>query len=236
MRFFIIILAIINIFYSSISQATKKEPVIVTDSKSIDPYSMIKEGQLLLKDGDLITRLNQDPASYFIKNFNRHDKSYSHAGIVIIEKGYPFVYHIVNGEEAPDEKMRKDSLISFCNPRKNLAFGIYRYDFNTAEILNLKTILQKWYVKGVQFDGAFNLKTDNKMYCSEMISKSLLKATNNRIVTGTTTLTTAEAKYCSIYMRLPFAYTSNMQIVSIDNLYIHPYCSLIKKFDYNFFK
>lgn len=234
MRFFIIILAIINIFYSSISQATKKEPVIVTDSKSIDPYSMIKEGQLLLKDGDLVTRLNQDPASYFIKNFNRNDKSYSHAGIVIIEKGYPFVYHIVNGEEAPDEKMRKDSLNWFCNPRKNLAFGIYRYDFSTAEIIKLKTILHKWYVKGVRFDGAFNLKTDSKMYCSEMISKSLLKATNNRIVTGTTTLTTAEAKSCSIYMHLPFAYTSNMQIVSIDNLYIHPYCSLIKKFGYNF--
>ena len=91
MRIFIIILAIIGLFYSSITKATKKEPVIVTSSKSIDPYSMIKEGELLLKDGDIVTRLNQDPASYFIKNFNRNDKSYSHAGIVVIEKGYPFV-------------------------------------------------------------------------------------------------------------------------------------------------
>ncbi len=234
MRIFIIILAIIGLFYSSITKATKKEPVIVTSSKSIDPYSMIKEGELLLKDGDIVTRLNQDPASYFIKNFNRNDKSYSHAGIVVIEKGYPFVYHIVNGEESPDEKMRKDSLNWFCNPRKNLAFGIYRYNFSTAEIINLKTILNKWYVKGLQFDRAFNLKTDYKMYCSEMISKLLLKATKNRIITGTTTLNSAEAKSCSIYMHLPLAYTSNMQIVSIDNLYIHSYCSLIKKFDYNF--
>src|SRR5687768_13423757 len=69
---------------------------------------MIEKGLSLLQEGDLVLRLNHDPASQFIKYFNRNDKSYSHAGIVLFENGYPYVYHIVNGEENPGEQIKKD--------------------------------------------------------------------------------------------------------------------------------
>ncbi|MES1215448.1 MAG: YiiX/YebB-like N1pC/P60 family cysteine hydrolase [Bacteroidota bacterium] len=231
-RNLILILILPYCFYSCMGNASNRESISVPAKEFPDPFTMINEGEALLKEGDLVVRLNQDPTSQFIKNFNRRDKSYSHAGIVLFENGYPYIFHIVNGEENPDEKMRKDSLKQFCNPRKNIAYGIFRYKMDAGEIKRLKVLIHKWYMKGVHFDQTFNFKTDDKMYCSEMISKALVRVTNNRISIETTKLTSTEAELFSAYAHLPFTYTSKLQIVSIDNLYTNPFCRLIKNYNY----
>lgn len=235
MRATLLILLISYSFYSGIGNSKNRESK-PAPGNYIDPYLLIQEGQALLKEGDLVARLNQDPTSRFIKDFNRHDKSYSHAGIVLYENGYPYIYHIVNGDENPDEKLRKDSLNRFCNPGRNAAYGIFRYDMSTDEIKRLKNLIHKWYAKKVRFDPTFNLKTNDKMYCSEMISKALGLATNKRLLTGTTKLTDTEAKLFSEYGHLPFAYTSKLSVVSIDDLYTNSFCHLIKKYNYGIYK
>jgi hypothetical protein len=197
-----------------------------------DAYKMIEEGQTKLEEGDLVVRLNEDPASRYIKNFNRYDKRYSHAGIVLFENGYPYIFHIVNGEENPGERLRKDSLKQFCSPRFNKAFGIFRYNMKPDEIRRLKDLIHCWYVKGIQFDAAFDLTTDDRMYCSEMVSKALASATNNRILIKATALTTAEAFAFSAYSHMPFLYTSKLKVIAIDDLYRNPFCHLIKNYDY----
>jgi Permuted papain-like amidase enzyme, YaeF/YiiX, C92 family len=232
MRIILIILLAAYGFYSCIIHASGPGPMIAAPKKYIDPFNMIGEGQSLLREGDLVVRLNQDPNSRYIKNFNRKDKSYSHAGIVLFEKGYPFIYHIVNGEENPGEKMRRDSLSHFADPRKNLAFGIFRYKLNDIEIKKIKALIRNWYKKGVRFDPEFDLDTDNKMYCSEMIMKALAKGTNNRIMAETTGLNGVESRVLSAYLQLPFSYTNNLRIVSIDNLYRNQYCEIIEKYNY----
>ncbi|HMK26945.1 MAG TPA: YiiX/YebB-like N1pC/P60 family cysteine hydrolase [Chitinophagaceae bacterium] len=232
MKAFILILLVSYSFYSCISHARKQESIPAVPAGYVDPSTLIHEGQALLKEGDLVVRLNQDPASQFIKNFNRQDKKYSHAGIVLFENGYPFIYHIVNGEENPDEKLRKDSLSWFCNPRKNLAYGIYRYELGKGEIKRLKALIHKWHAKGVQFDHGFDLKTDDKMYCSEMVRKALETVTDKRISIETTDLSITEAGVFSAYMHLPLTYTSKLKIVSIDNLYKTMSCKLIKEYNY----
>jgi len=232
MRTMISILLMSQVFYLCISNARDRWSTPVETSNYIDPYGMINEGEALLKEGDLVVRLNQDPISQFIKNFNRSDKNYSHAGIVLCDNGYPYIYHIVNGEESPDEKLRKDSLVRFCSPRKNLAYGIFRYDLRPNEIQSLKNILHNWFQKEVRFDSTFNLASDDKMYCSEMISKALIRASQKRISIGATKLTTIEAGIFSTHLHLPFSHTSKLRIVSIDNLYKNPYCSLVKEYDY----
>jgi hypothetical protein len=200
---------------------------------TISPYAMIENGESLLREGDLVVRLNRDPSSRFIKNFNRHDKSYSHSGIVLMEHGYPYVFHIIDGEENPGGKMRMDSLRWFGNPTKNIAYGIFRYDMTATEIKRLKEIVHTWFVNGVKFDNTFNLTSDDKLYCSEMISKALTEATAKRIGFEPTKLTTAEAALFSAYTHLPFSYTSHLSIVSIDELYVNPFCHLIKEYKYN---
>lgn len=218
--------------YSITKGFTNHQSSISPQKNYTDPYKMIEEGESLLKEGDLVVRLNQEPASRFIKNFNRHDKSYSHAGIVLFENGYPYVFHIVNGEENPDERLRKDSLKQFCSPRKNNAFGIFRYQLKPDQVKRLREVIHKWYTEKIRFDSAFDLNTNDRMYCSEMVSKALSVATNQKISIETTGLTTPEALVFSTYMHLPFSRTKDLKLVSIDDLYCNSFCHLIKRYSY----
>lgn len=196
-------------------------------------YNQISEAELMVKEGDLVLRNGQEFSSQYIKNFSRTDKSYSHAGLVFFKNGYPYVYHIVPGEENPDEKLRADSLKAFCNPRKNFGFAVYRYAMDTAEVAKFRDAVYQWYAQGVSFDSTFNLKTDDRMYCSEMIKKGLAKATAGRISLATTRTSKTEAKLFAAYFHAPLSYTTNLELVAIDNLFLHPACRLVRKFEFN---
>lgn len=236
MKYLIVLLFSYCTVYSITRNITKPKKFLVAETNSTGPYKMIAEGQILLKEGDLVVRLNRDPVSQFIKNFNRHDKSYSHSGIVLFENGYPYVFDIINGEENPGERIRKDSLKQFCSPGKNRAYGIFRYEMTQGEIKKLKSIIYKWDANGIQFDSLFNLNTDSRMYCSEMVSKALSSATNNRIRIKTTGLTITEALTFSAYTHLPFSYARRLKVISIDDLYTNSFCRLIKRYNYKMAK
>ncbi len=236
MKYLIVFLFSYCTLYSITRNIAKPKKFLVTQCTSTGPYKMITEGQTLLKEGDLVVRLNRDPVSQFIKNFNSHDKSYSHSGIVLFENGYPYVFHIINGEENPGERIRKDSLKQFCSPAKNMAYGIFRYEMTPCEIKKLKDTIYKWYANGIQFDSLFNLNTDSRMYCSEMVSKALASATNNRIRIKTTGLTISEALTFSAYTHLPFSYACRLKVISIDDLYTNSFCRLIKRYNYKMAK
>jgi hypothetical protein len=109
---------------------------------------------------------------------------------------------------------------------------MFRYEMRPAEIKKLKDIIYKWYAEGIEFDSLFNLNTDNRMYCSEMVSKALSSATNNRIRIKTTELTNTEALTFSAYTHLPFSYARSLKVIPIDNLYTNSFCRLIKRYNY----
>lgn len=207
------------------SSLTRTEPNAVNKA-----FAMIEQAQSLLQEGDLVLRLNHDPASQFIKYFNRIDKSYSHAGIVLFENGYPYVYHIVNGAENPGEQIKRDSLFRFCNPRKNFGFGIYRYNIDSAEVRKLKEVIHDCQKRKVQFDHSFNLSTDDHMYCSEMVAKALAKATGKRIAIESTQLTAIEAAALSSHAHLPMAVAKKLKMIAIDNLYMNTYCAPVFRY------
>ena len=193
----------------------------------------ILEGQQLLKDGDLVLRNGNEFSSQLIKNFSKTDKTYSHAGLVFFENGYPLVYHILPGDQNPDEKLRKDSLKTFCNPRKNFGFALYRYDLDSIQLARLKKTIHMWYQKGIKFDSLFNLESDDKMYCSEMIRKALQIATDGSLVLNSTRPTKQEADYYTNYLKLPASYIVRMNFIAIDNLFLHPKCRMIKRYEFD---
>ena len=232
MKHMLILLIIFYPFYLFIRHDARIHAETIAAITRLNPYGMIEDGQSRLKEGDLVVRMNRDPSSRFIKYFNHKDKNFSHSGIVLFEHGYPYVYHIINGEENPDQKMRMDSLRNFCSPRHNVAYGIYRYDMSADEISKLKTLVHEWYATGVRFDSLFSLQSDDRMYCSEMVGKAVMKATDKRIWIESIQLNTVEAGFLTAYSRLPISYTNNLPIIPIDALYINPFCRLIKKYDY----
>jgi len=130
-----------------------------------------------LKTGDLVMRTGNDVTSYMLCQLNQRNKTYSHCGLVMVEDGYPFVYHSIGGEDNPDERMRRDSARFFINPSNNLGFGIARFDLSPAQYDSLHAIVKRYYGRRPLFDMKFDLATDDKLYCAEFIYKAVAEAT-----------------------------------------------------------
>lgn len=162
----------------------------------------------LLHDGDLVVRTGRDITSQMLCRFNLHDQTYSHAGIVIIENGYPFVYHSIGGEDNPDAKIRRDSAFFWFSAIHNLGLGICHFDMNAEQINELKQVVRQYYKERRMFDMKFDLQTDDRLYCAEFV----YKAVNS---------TMKDNAYLQPVTRFGLRY------IAIDNLYLNPHTQLI---------
>ncbi len=127
----------------------------------------------LLKSGDIVLRRGLGADSYMLAEMNRTDKTYSHCGIVMVEGGYPFVYHSIGGEDNPDERLRRDSASFFFSPLHNTHAAIVRYSFSGEEVSRLGDVVRNYYRIKPRFDLKFDLSTDDVLYCSEFVYKSV---------------------------------------------------------------
>ncbi len=124
----------------------------------------------ILRSGDVLLRMGMGAQSQMLARMNRGNKDFSHCGIVVVENGYPFVYHCIGGEDNPDARMRRDSASVFLSQQNQLAFGVVRYPLDSAAI---KKQVLGWYHKHPRFDMQFDLATNDKLYCTEMVYKVL---------------------------------------------------------------
>lgn len=197
-----------NSFRASKTDAIVREQNVVAALDSISQYKKI------VKTGDLIVRTGVDFTSETMRLLSTKDKTYSHCGIASIEHDSLFVYHSIGGEWNPDQKLRRDPFIFFCNPYESKGFGIFRYKINHKENINLINVVHKLYDKKIMFDMHFDLATDDRMYCSEFVYKAIEQATNNKIVLPTTTI-------------------NNIKFIALDNLFINSFCTEIKRITFN---
>ena len=147
----------------------------------------IAETQALLSNGDIILRTGNDVISSLFAQLNTHDQTYSHCGITFFEKDKWVVYHSIGGEDNPNEKLRKDPLETFISSGHNLGYGVCHYPINSMQEHRLFKIVDSFYTNGVPFDMQFDLKTDDRLYCAEMVYKAFQKTFNhNKFFTTTT--------------------------------------------------
>ena len=180
--------------------------------KNIKALATIERSKKMIRQGDMILRTGNDFTSESLRRLSLNDKTYSHCGIASIENDTIFVYHSLGGEWNPDERLRKDPVELFCNPEENRGFAIFSFDFDIRQKRTLDSLLQSWYKKSIMFDMQFDLTTDDRMYCTELVSKAI-KITNTNISFATTTL-------------------NNFKFVSIDNLFLHKNCIEKQRFRY----
>ena len=133
----------------------------------------------LLRNGDLVLRTGADVISVMLRQMNLRDKTYSHCGIVMIEDGYPFIYHSIGGEDNPDERLRRDSAAFFFSPIYNERMGIARLDLTAEQIGQLDTIVRRYYTARIPFDLDFDMATDDKLYCAEFVYKAIHESTGD---------------------------------------------------------
>jgi hypothetical protein len=147
-----------------------------------------------LESGDLILRDSRGFFSQVFRKASQEQKLYSHSGIIMKDtvngKVKLFVYHCVGGEENVTNKMKRDPIEIFCTPESNYAFGIYKYDLPPDTKTKFVKEIRKYYKMGMEFDLELDLSTDDKMYCSEIIYKSLLAVTKTDTIEVDRTSTT----------------------------------------------
>jgi Permuted papain-like amidase enzyme, YaeF/YiiX, C92 family len=211
-----------------------KKPAALSDLLLNERWKVIKTVKDSIREGDLVLRCGNDFVSESLSDFSQKEKLYSHSGIAIMDNGTMYIYSNMAGDINPDEIMRRDAVDSFITPFRNIAVGIYRYDITTTELENLKNIIRKHYIDKLQFDMNFDLATDDKMYCAEMIAKSVEQATGRRIAFSKSLITPGlKEKYLKKLLQkkiIPSAKVADQrEYLALDNLYLNPHCREVKK-------
>ena len=210
------------LFFLMASCSDKKESSTTnTSNKNFAKHEMdidvdlkaISQAKQYIKQGDLILRTGRDFTSDVMRRVSLTDKTYSHCGIASFENDSLFVYHSIGGEWNPDQKLRRDPFEFFCNPYENRGFGIFRYYLSEKEQLKVLELARNFYNQGVIFDMQFNLDTNDRMYCSEFVYKTIEMATNHRI-------------------KIPVDTFNSQKFVAVDNLFVNPFCKQIKRVEF----
>lgn len=173
-------------------------------------YNQIEQSKRLIQSGDIIFRNGNDEVSEAARRMNRKDSSWSHCGIILIENDSIMVYHALGGTYNPDMKLLREPLAAFCNPKENFGFGVYRYELDTAQFSTMRQTVYRHYRNGLRFDLFFNFETDEVMYCSEFVFKTLNHSLSGKL---------------SPYLRIdtiPYGVTT-------DDLFLNPYCKPVTR-------
>lgn len=135
----------------------------------------------IVQSGDVILRNGRGAVSRAARGFNRKDSAYSHCGIVQIENDSAWVYHALGGSCNPSGQLLRQPLAAFCNAQENDRIAIYRYHINTIQNKKLALLVADYYAKKLPFDLFFNYDSNDKMYCSEFVFKSMNAALGGRL-------------------------------------------------------
>ena len=140
---------------------------------------LIDSSTLFLADGMLVLRKGNDVISDIFSKLNRTDQSFSHCGIAFFENNHWMVYHSIGGEDNPNQKLRRDSFKKFVIPSDNTGFGICNLQLKKQEVNKLHSILDSLYHKEIPFDMQFDLNSNDRLYCAEMVYKAIQQAVDN---------------------------------------------------------
>jgi hypothetical protein len=163
--------------------------------------------QQFLQNGCIILRRGNDAISGMFAQLNTHNQTFSHCGIVFKEDNHWMVFHSIGGEDNPDAKLRRETFEQFISLDHNQAFGICRYPVPDTTIQSLQQIVHEFYKQQIPFDMSFDLKTNQRFYCAEMVYKAFQQAMQQDHFFETTKL-------------------GGFEYVSTDNLFVHPQAQL----------
>ena len=210
------------------------KPVALADSVLTKRWKVIHTIKDSIREGDLILRCGNDFTSESLRDFSQQEKLFSHSGIALMDDSTMYVYSNMAGDINPNEIMRRDDVDSFLTPVNNVAMGIYRYDMTSDELQKLKAIVNDHYNNKLRFDMNFDLATDDKMYCAEMIVKAVETATNKRIIFPKSLINDElKRKYLKKLLQRKIVPSEKMadqkEYYALDNLYRNQYCREVAK-------
>ena len=234
LRYIVPLLLLIVIISCNEKSQNKTVPSITKQVTNDTIQQHIDSLKKICLPGDLVVRLGDDFISDRIRYLSTTDHSYSHAGIVVMHSDTKMICNIYPDDNVPGaDTVRYDPIDSFLNRRTNLTCALYRYELSESEKQNFEDELNSYHKNKIHFDKKYDLTTDDKMYCSEMIYKALKKITRDRILIKQSLTPVNMQNMLSIYFKAyNFTKTiiSKRKIISIDKLYNNANCRVLMKF------
>jgi len=123
----------------------------------------------VIKTGDIIFRKEN---SFLSNRFEKLDgRGYSHIGIIYIKEQQIYVLHIERNSEENDLKIV--TLKTFLKDATKYKIKRLKKIYSEKSI---ETNIKKLIKSNPAFDLNFDLSTDNKLYCTELVYKLYLKS------------------------------------------------------------
>jgi len=169
---------LLTLFFAACTEhKTETIPTVISCKKiSASDMAALDSGKHQLQNGDIVLRTGNDVISGMFAQLNQHDRTFSHCGIAFNEHDQWMVYHSIGGEDNPDAKLRREPFEKFVGKDHNLGFGICRYPLTNAQCQKLEQTVADFYAKQIPFDMKFNLQSDDRLYCAEMVYKAFNRA------------------------------------------------------------
>jgi uncharacterized protein YycO len=133
--------------------------------------------QIELQNGDLIFRRGRSIESQIVLLTDRNSK-YSHVGIIYLKDKKPFVVHSVPSENGTEyELIKMERVEKFLSEDKAAQFAVFRLEdslMNTTRVAS--EFAYNYYLNKFRFDNQYDLNSDTKLYCTELIWKAYKNA------------------------------------------------------------
>ena len=131
---------------------------------------------LVVKNGDLVFRKGRSIASRVVLITDRAS-SYSHVGVIYMLNEIPYVIHTVPDEsENGIDYVKMEKLSVFFSSEKASRGSVFRLKEQYENSAKLAALTAKSYFDDkIIFDDAFDLKSENKLYCTELVWKAYQK-------------------------------------------------------------
>ncbi len=137
----------------------------------------------ILDEGDIILRYGNGFWSPFFRNVSRHEKRFSHAGVVVMEKGAFTVVHASAHEMNGEGSVSRVSLEQFLSVSSD--YAVYR--FETGKNVRLRIAENAKSYVGRPFDSSFNLADSKRLYCTELVMHAVNDAVGYKAISPTVT-------------------------------------------------
>lgn len=137
----------------------------------------------MLENGDIIYRLGDGIFSQYFKLTSKHEQLYSHSGIAVIHGSTISVIHSEASEITGIGKVKSEPISKFM--RNISVWAIYRVDTTQHVRNNIASIATEYATKNTPFDTDFNLESDDKLYCTELVALCINKAMQRQLIRPT---------------------------------------------------
>ncbi len=129
----------------------------------------------VLEEGDLVLRRGNSLLSGLIAQYFPEGRGMSHVGIIIFEKGSPYVVHSISGRLEKTDGIRIDPLDKFLREAHEAEYHFISPLFEIDRAI-LGQRVRHYLAENTPFDHSFDLEDDEAMYCSELIRSVYLQS------------------------------------------------------------